>query len=86
MTMLKVAASPLGNLEEFLKPFCSLALRPESRHAMERYTTGLLSDLRRKSASDMGRAVAGSNSQRLWDFLTCAVWGLVRWTGSGSSA
>ena len=74
MTILKAAVSPLEDLEEFLKPFGSLVRRPESRHAMERYTTGLLSDLRRKTASDMGRAVAGTNSQRLQEFLTRTVW------------
>ena len=55
MTILKAVASPLEDLEEFLKPFGSLVRRPESRHAMERYTTGLLTDLRRKTASDIGR-------------------------------
>ena len=74
MTILKAVASPLEDLEEFLKPFGSLVRRRESRHAMERYTTGLLADLRRKTASDIGRAVAGTNSQRLQEFLTRTAW------------
>ena len=41
---------------------------------MERYTTGLLTDLRRKTASDIGRAVADTNSQRLQEFLTRTAW------------
>ena len=65
MTILKAAGAPLEDLEEFLKPFGSLVRRPESRHTMERYTTGLLADLGRKTASDMGRAIGGTNSQRL---------------------
>ncbi len=74
MTILKAVASPLEDLEEFLKLFGSLVRRRESRHAMERYTTGLLTDLRRKTASDIGRAVAGTNSQRLQEFLTRTAW------------
>ena len=74
MTILKAAASPLDDLDEFLRPFGSLVRRAESRHAMERYTTGLLSDLRRKTASEIGRAVAGTNSQRLQEFLTRTRW------------
>ena len=74
ITILKAAVSPLEDIEEFLKPFGSLVRRAESRHAMERYTTGLLTDLSRKTASDMGRAVAGTNSQRLQEFLTRTVW------------
>ncbi len=48
--------------------------RAQSRHALERYTTGLLADLRRKTASDLGRAVAGTNGQRLQEFLTRTGW------------
>lgn len=62
MTILKAATSPLEDLDEFLELFGSLVRRPESRHAMERYTTGLLTDLRRKTASDIVRAVAGTNA------------------------
>ncbi len=74
MTILKAATSPLEDLDEFLELFGSLVRRPESRHAMERYTTGLLTDLRRKTASDIGRAVAGTNAQRLQEFLTRTAW------------
>lgn len=74
MTILKAATSPLEDLEEFLQLFSSLVRRPESRHAMERYVTGLLTDLRRKTASDIGRAVAGTNAQRLQEFLTRTAW------------
>ncbi len=74
MTILKAATAPLSDLAEFLKPFGALVRRPESRHALERYTTGLLTDLRRKTASDIGRAVAGTNSQRLQEFLTSTAW------------
>ena len=74
MTVLKAGSAPLGDLAEFLKPFGDLVRRPESRHALERYTTGLLADLRRKTASDIGRAIAGTNSQRIQEFLTRTEW------------
>ena len=74
MTILKAGTSPLNELAEFLKPFGTLVRRPESRHALERYTTGLLTDLRRKTAPDIGRAVAGTNAQRLQEFLTRTAW------------
>ena len=45
MAILKAGTTPLSDLAEFLKPFAALVRRPESRHAMERYATGLLSDL-----------------------------------------
>ena len=41
---------------------------------MERYTTGLLTDLPRKSAADMGRSLFGTNSQRLQEFLARTAW------------
>ena len=47
----QVRDAPLEDLADFLGPFSSLVRRPESVHAMERYTTGLVSDLPRKTAS-----------------------------------
>ena len=74
MAILKAGTTPLSDLAEFLKPFAALVRRPESRHAMERYATGLLSDLPRKTASDIGRSIAGTNGQRLQEFLTRTSW------------
>jgi len=72
--VIKAGLEPLADLAVFLKPFGSLVRRAQSRHALERYTTGLLADLGRKTASDLGRAVAGTNGQRLQEFLTRTVW------------
>lgn len=72
--MLKAGLQPLSGLAAFLEPFASLVRRPQSRHAMERYATGLMADLPRKTASDIGRAVAGTNGQRLQELLTSTVW------------
>lgn len=70
----KAGAAPLEDLGRFLEPFAGLVRRAASREAMERYTTGLLADLPRKTASDMGRALPGTNGQRLQEFLTRSVW------------
>lgn len=70
----KAGSMPLAELEAFLEPFGGLVRRSESREAMERYATGLLSDLSRKTASDMGRAIPGTNGQRLQEFLTNTPW------------
>lgn len=74
MAIPKAGPSPLDDLAEFLAPFSSLVRRRESRHALERYTTGLLADLPRKTASEMGRSVVGTSGQRLQEFLTNTAW------------
>ena len=74
MVVIKAGLIPLADLAAYLEPFGSLVRRAQSRHALERYTTGLLADLRRKTASDLGRAVAGTNGQRLQEFLTRTRW------------
>ena len=72
--VIKVGPSPPADLAAFLQPYASLVSRRQSRHAMERYTTGLLADIPRKTASDLGRGVAGTNGQRLQEFLTNTEW------------
>jgi SRSO17 transposase len=74
MAVPKAGREPLADLGRFLEPFGALVRRSESRESMERYATGLLSDLSRKTASDMGRALPGTNDQRLQEFLTNAPW------------
>ena len=74
MVVVKAGLKPLADLATFLEPFGSLVRRAQSRHALERYTPGLLADLRRKTASDLGRAVAGTNGQRLQELLTRTAW------------
>ena len=63
--VIKVGPSPPADLAAFLQPYASLVSRGQSRHAMERYTAGLLADIPRKTAADLGRGVAGTNGQRL---------------------
>lgn len=69
MAIPKAGPAPLTDLAEFLEPFGEPVRRSESRQSMERYATGLLSDLSRKTAADIGRALPGINDQRLQDFL-----------------
>ena len=49
MVVIKAGLEPLADLALFLEPVGSLVRRAQSRHALERYTTGLLADLRRRS-------------------------------------
>ena len=73
--VIKVGPSPPADLAAFLQPYASLVSRGQSRHAMERYTTGLLADIPRKTAADLGRGVAGyANGQRLQEFLANTEW------------
>ena len=74
MAIQKAGAEPLAALAAFLKPFGELVVRSESRQALERYATGLLADLERKTASGLGRALPGISGQRLQSFLTRAPW------------
>ena len=74
MAIPKAGPEPLVDLASFLEPFGELVFRSESRAAMERYATGLVSDLNRKTAADIGRALPGTNSQRLQEFLTNTDW------------
>ena len=71
-----VHASPaeLPELQEFLASFQVRFRRPEGRAALERYTTGLLTELPNKNCDTMARAVPGTSEQRLQEFLTNMPW------------
>jgi SRSO17 transposase len=58
----------------FLKPFAPLFRRSQSRHSLERYVTGLLTDLDRKNCDTIAAAVAGTSTERLQHLLTDADW------------
>ncbi|MCX6615700.1 MAG: IS701 family transposase [Acidobacteria bacterium] len=74
MAVLKAGREALPDLASFLRPFSDLVVRSESRESIERYTTGLLADLKRKTVSDIGRAVAGTSPQRIQEMLTNTGW------------
>ena len=71
-----VHASPaeLPELQEFLASFEVRFRRPEGRAALERYTTGLLTELPNKNCDTIAQAVPGTSEQRLQEFLTNMSW------------
>src|ERR671932_234827 len=74
LTALKACPVPLPELAVFLEPFASLFRRSESRESLERYVTGLLTDLPRKNCDTIAAAVAGTSTERLQHLLTDADW------------
>src|SRR5918997_1281157 len=60
----------LPELQEFLASFEVRFRRPEGRTALERYTTGLLTELPNKNCDTIAQAVPGTSEQRLQEFLT----------------
>jgi SRSO17 transposase len=71
-----VPASPatLPELQAFLGAFQVRFRRPEGRQALERYTTGLLTELPNKNGDTIAQAVPGTTAQRLQEFLTNMDW------------
>lgn len=71
-----VHASPteLPELHEFLGAFQVRFRQPEGREALERYTTGLLTELSTKNCDTIAQAVPGTGAQRLQEFLTNMQW------------
>jgi hypothetical protein len=67
-----VHASPAGlpGLQEFLASFQVRFRRPQGREALERYTTGLLTEVPNKNCDTLAQAVPGTSEQRLQECLT----------------
>lgn len=70
----KASSEPLPELAAFLEPFAPLFRRSQSRQSLERYITGLLTDLDRKNCDTIAAAVAATSSERLQHLLTDAEW------------
>jgi SRSO17 transposase len=70
----KASSDPLPEISSFLRPFAPLFRRSQSRHSLERYVTGLLTDLDRKNCDTIAAAVAGTSTERLQHLLTDADW------------
>lgn len=70
----KAAPTPLPELAAYLAPFAGLFRRSQSRQSLERYLTGLLTDLPHKTADTIAAAVAGTSTERLQHLLTDADW------------
>src|SRR5438309_3491641 len=73
-TVPKASPDPLPEVAAFLAPFAPLFRRTESRESLERYVTGLLTDLPRKNCDTIAAAVAGTTTERLQHLLTDADW------------
>ncbi len=71
-----VQASPaaLPELQAFLGAFQVCFRRPEGRQALERDTTGLLTELPTKNGDTIAQAVPGTSAQRWQEFLTKMPW------------
>jgi len=74
LTVPKASPTSLPELAAFLTPFSPLFRRAESRESLERYVTGLLTDLARKNCDTIAAAVAGTSTERLQHLLTDADW------------
>lgn len=70
----KASPEPLPELAAYLRPFAGLFRRSTSRQSLERYVTGLLTDLSRKNCDTIAAAVAGTSTERLQHLLTDAPW------------
>ena len=66
-----VQASPaaLPELKDFLGAFQVRFRRSEGGQTLERYMTGLLTELPNKNCDTMAQAVPGTSEQRLQEFL-----------------
>jgi SRSO17 transposase len=70
----RASSDPLPELATFLRPFAALFRNRQSWHSVERYLTGLLTDLPRKNCQTIAAAVAGTSTERLQHLLTDATW------------
>jgi SRSO17 transposase len=70
----KASPATLPELATSLAPFAPLFRRSTSRASVERYLTGLLTDLPRKNCDTIADAVANTSTERLQHLLTDAVW------------
>jgi SRSO17 transposase len=70
----KASPETLPELATYLAPFAPLLRRSTSRASVERYLTGLLTDLPHKNCDTIAAAVAGTSTERLQHLLTDATW------------
>jgi SRSO17 transposase len=70
----KASPDVLPELATYLAPFAPLFRRSTSRASVERYLTGLLTDLERKNCDTIAAAVVGTSTECLQYLLTDAAW------------
>ena len=64
----------LPALAAFLEPFHVQFTRPEPRHALDRYLTGLLTEHPNKNCDTLAAVVPGTSEQQLQGLLTDMTW------------
>src|SRR3954471_5767410 len=67
-------SEPFPELAKFLEPFHVHFARPEGRHALERYLTGLLTEHPNKNCDTLAQVVPGTSEQSLQGLLTAMSW------------
>jgi SRSO17 transposase len=72
--MLQAPTQPFPDLADFLRPFRVHFTRSEGPHALERYLTGLLTELPNKNCDTLAQAVPGTSQQQLQGLLTTTAW------------
>ncbi|HMB07358.1 MAG TPA: hypothetical protein VKP69_26960, partial [Isosphaeraceae bacterium] len=65
---------PLPELATSLDPFRVPFARSEGPHALERYLTGLLTELPNKNCDTIAQSVPGTSEQQLQGLLTTMAW------------
>jgi SRSO17 transposase len=65
---------PMPELVEFLKPFHAHFVRSEGRHALDRYLTGLLTELPNKNCDTIAASIPGTSEQQLQGLLSTTAW------------
>jgi len=65
---------PLPELAEYLSPFDKYFVRSEGRESLERYSTGLLSNIPRKNGETIEDSVPGTSYQRLQSLTASIQW------------
>ena len=73
-TVPRAAPDALPELATYLAPLAEVFRRATSFATLERYVTGLLTDLPRKNADTIAAAVAGTSTERLQHLVTDATW------------
>jgi SRSO17 transposase len=70
----KASPAPLPEVAGYLAPYAPLFHNRQSWRSVERYLTGLLTDLPRKNCDTIAAALAGTSTERLQHLLTDAAW------------
>src|SRR3954471_6422972 len=65
---------PMPELAEFLRPLHVHFLRSEGRHALDRYLTGLLTELPNKNCDTIAASIPGTSEQQLQGLLSTTAW------------